>query len=385
MGAASTAVRRRSRRISSRSAAGGVLASCGRAAAASAASPSRAGRRRSCAGRSRRPRAGGAGRAREAVTGGRGVARGGAARHGGVERRDRRRFAAASARDRVRQHRRVRRAVARAGHADEGLGEDVVQAEAGGVDHVAGEQRAERERLAVRLLRRPAGGDQPRGLVGGERGDRVRAHGARAFDGVAEGVGRARGELLHGLGRGERRVEDHHRGAHARGRLVDAGRVPVAGGHLRPRQRRRDGHRPHLAARRDVAGRDARARRRGERLGDVDHATAAQRDQPVAADRRQQPGRQLVDLAAADLVHGPGAGGDPRRGGRRAWRRQQRVAGPAEVRDRVLGGPEADRPLAVDPLEAMRQLEPRTTSTHSSGRRGRARAWSASAAGTCRT
>ena len=58
--------------------------------------------------------------------------------------------------ERVRQHHRVGRAVADAGLAHERLREHVVQAEAGRVDRVAGQQRAERERVAVGLAPRPA-------------------------------------------------------------------------------------------------------------------------------------------------------------------------------------------------------------------------------------
>ena len=175
-----------------------MLASCGRAAAASAAlprcglvdadraqavAPARSPMWRATATRPARRRVVGLGR-RELL-----------AVDGGVERGDRLRGAGRERADRVREHGRVGRAVAGAGGADERLGEHVVQAEAGGVDHVAGEQGAEGERLAVGLVAAPAGGDQPRGLVGGERRDRVGHDRARALDGVAERVERARGEL----------------------------------------------------------------------------------------------------------------------------------------------------------------------------------------------
>ena len=72
-------------------------------------------------------------------------------------------------------------AVARPGHAHERLGEHVVQAEAGRVDHVAGEQRAERERLAVGLVAPPSprrSAARPRARRASRPGWRLTVHGA---------------------------------------------------------------------------------------------------------------------------------------------------------------------------------------------------------------
>ena len=200
-----------------------------------------------------------------------------------------------------------------AGDAHERLREHVVQAERRS-SRSRSPPAARRARARRGRARRadPAGGDQPRGLVRGERRDRVRAHRARPLDGVAERVERARGELRHGLGGGERRVEDHDRGAHARG----------------GRRRRRAACRcPRVISapdsvvgtspsRRDVA---TPARAAAERLGDVDHAPAAQRDEPVAADRRQQPGGERRRPGPRPtIVHRARGRDDVRRGRRRA-------------------------------------------------------------------
>ena len=166
--------------------------------------------------------------------------------------------------------------------ADERLRHHVVQPEAGAVDRVAREQRAERELVAVGL---GAGerADEPAGrVVRGERRDRVARGRARSLDRVAERVERAGRQLGHRLGRRQRRVVDDDRAAHARRRLVDALGVPVPARHLRPRQRGRDRHRPRAVA-----------ARRGDRLGHVDHAAAAERDDaPVAARPHAAPPRR---------------------------------------------------------------------------------------------
>ena len=101
--------------------------------------------------------------------------------------------------------------------------------------------------------------------------------------------------------------------------------------------------------------RAAPQRRRGERLGGVDHPPAAERDDAVALDLAEQLAGQLVDAARADLVHRAGGSRPPPAAIRhRARRGQQRVAGPAEGADRLLGdaAAEADEALAVLPGEA---------------------------------
>ena len=249
------------------------------------------------------------------------------------------------------------------------------------VERVAGEQRAERERVAVRLVARPAGAQQPRGLVGGERRDRVRVDHARRLDRVAERVERARGELRDGLGGGERRVEDDDRGAHARRGLVDA--APRAGG--RGSSRRPTAWSGTAIARRAAAvargapapsPRRPRARRPARRAG---------RRSPSPSRSR----RELVDVPGRRRCA-------PRRRARDHVRRGRPAPAPSSAA--CSPGPpsvstasaSAPRPKTiVRSPSTQRKLThargPRTRSRRSSGRRGRARASSASAAGTCRT
>ena len=115
------------------------------------------------------------------------------------------------------QHRRVRVAVPHAGEAREGLCQHVVQAVAGGVDDVAGQQRAERQRVAVVVL-----GQQARRLVGGKHRHRRRARRQRALDRVAERIGRRGREVGLRLRGAQGRVVDDDPRAHPRRGGVDA-------------------------------------------------------------------------------------------------------------------------------------------------------------------
>ena len=220
----------------------------------------------------------------------------------------------------------------------------MVQAVAGRVDHVAGQERAERERFAVGLLAQRAR-EQPRAVVGGERRHRVGERRARPLDRVAERVERARGQVGERLRGGEVRVVDHDPRAHGRRALVGARGAAVDAGHLGARQRRRDRHRDLRAA---AGGR--------QRLRRVDDAAAAERDDPLARHRAQQLAGQFVDVALAEHVHARRALHHARRHRRRALGGQQRVALAAERLDRVgdRPAPEADRPLSVPPGEAVR-------------------------------
>jgi hypothetical protein len=242
----------------------------------------------------------------------------------------------------VRQHDRVGLAVPDPGRAHQRLREHVVEPVAGRVDRVAGEQRAEREALAVGLARPgEGGGDAPRRLERDQRGHRVRAPCARALGRVAERVERARGQRGHGLRRGELRVVDDHGRTDPRRVLRRAPGAPVPVRHLGARERGR--HRHRLLA---APGRD-------ERLGHVDHPAAAERHHAVAGDRPEQVAGQLVHVPPAYAVHRRGVLGHVRRGRGRALRGQQYVAGPAEQPDGVVGRAraEADEPLAVLPGE----------------------------------
>ena len=205
------------------------------------------------------------------------------------------------------------------------LREHVMQAVAGAVDRVARQQRGERQRIAVglgvriRVHARVGGADQAGGLGAGERRDRARAPRRRPLGGVAQCVGGARGQPGGRLGRAQGRVVDDDRGPHAGQRGIGAGGTAVAPGHLRGAQRRRD--------RRDAWTLATGRTRRGERLGRVDDAAAAERDdQRTRVDGVEQLAREYVHASPCDLVHGAGAFGDGRGHRRRARRRQQRVA-----------------------------------------------------------
>ena len=164
---------------------------------------------------------------------------------------------------RVRQHRRVRVAVPHAGEARERLREHVVQAVAGRVDDVAGQQRAERERVAVR--RRGPGGAPPHARRAWARG---RPRRQRALDRVAERVGRRGGALGLGLRGAERGVVDDDPG---RTRGV-AGSTPRAWRwprviSARAKRRRDRGGLARRGRRRAPWRRRRRARRRARRAG----------------------------------------------------------------------------------------------------------------------
>ena len=205
--------------------------------------------------------------------------------------------------DRVREHRRVRRAVADARRARTSVWASTwCSAEAGRVDHVAGEQRAERERVAVGLVARPArarAAARPRARRASRPGWRCTVHGA--LDRVAERVERARGELAHAAAtrraRGRRRRPRAARAAWTRRRRARAGgrgssRRPTAWSGPPSRA-------PPSAAR--------------ERLRHVDHAPAAERDQAVAAARRRAGRRRARRPGPRrDVVHGARGHRDPR-------------------------------------------------------------------------
>src|SRR5215218_9076495 len=285
------------------------------------------------------------------------VERRGVAAHRLPEPLDPRREAPLERPQRAREHDRVRRPVAHPGEPHERLREHVVQAVEGRVDRVAGQQRGERERVAVgAAAARPGAGDQTRGLERGERRNGVRARRARALGGVAERVQGARGQLGLGLGGRQQRVVDHHGGTDVDRARRRARRLAVHARHLGAGERGGDRHRARRAA-----------RGAGERLRDVDHAAAAERDDPVLGDRAEQ--------LAGELVHAPGrhvddrVGGldDLRRGGVGPLGREKGVARPTEHADGLGGRPaaEADHPLAVLPGEApsihpLTDITPRT-------------------------
>ena len=75
-------------------------------------------------------------------------------------------------------------------------------------------------------------------------------------------------------------------------------------------------HLGRAQGRRDRGG--VGAARGGQRLGDVDHAPAAERHEQLALDGVEQVAGDLVDAPGRHVVHGGGAGDD---GGRRRLRR----------------------------------------------------------------
>ena len=218
------------------------------------------------------------------------------------------------------------------------------------VDRVAGEQRAERERVAVGLRApRSAPTSRRAASLRRERRDRVGARRARALDRVAERVARARGQLGHGLRGRERRVADRRPRSARRGvRLVDALGVPVPARHLRARERRRDRHRARAAAERG-----------GDRLGGVDHPPAAERDDAAVAARRAQPSAVAASSgdrpAGHERARAPAASATA--GSAAAARSvvSSRSPGPPSDVDRLGrdAAAEADQALAVAPVEAQ--------------------------------
>jgi hypothetical protein len=239
-----------------------------------------------------------------------------------------------------------------AADAHERLAEDVAEAVAGGVDPVAGQQRGLGELLAAEVgrvlaLDEPGDVDQPHGLAGGERRDRRGVDRHRRLDRVGQRVGRG-GRQLGGRLRGrEVRVVDDDRGADVAG-VRHARRGAVDPRHLRRAQRRRDRR-----------GAGAVAADAGERLGDVDHAAAAEGDDQLGvADRVVELGGQRVDEAGPDVVDGARALDHVGRRRLRALGRQQDVGVAQEIRGVVDGtAPEADRALAVVPGE-VHALDP---------------------------
>ena len=149
-----TARPRRSRAARRGPGRGGVLSSCGRAAAVS----THASRSSAVDAQVAQPR-----RPRERAQPRRRLRRVLAER--GRERRVLRREAPPEGRDRVRQQDRVGLSVTGQALAHQRLRQHVVQPVAGAVERVAREQRAERERVAVGLGPREGAGQEPRGLV----------------------------------------------------------------------------------------------------------------------------------------------------------------------------------------------------------------------------
>ena len=89
-----------------------------------------------------------------------------------------------------------------------------------------------------------------------------------------------------------------------------------------------------------------------QRLGDVDHAPAAERDEQLAADRLAQVAGDLVDASGRHVVDGRGAGDDGRGRGGGAGRGEQGVAVAEQVRGiGQRAAPEAHDALAVAPGE----------------------------------
>ena len=231
------------------------------------------------------------------------------------------------------------------GLAHERLREHVVQAEAGRVERVAAEQRAEAERVAVGLAARGnAPGDQPRGLAA-RRGrrpgcraartaprPRARARSARSRPAPSTGCDAdSAGSLTTTEGRTRGVAGSTPRG------------VPVPAGHLRARQRRRDRHR----ARTPPGG--------GQRLGHVDHPPAAERHEPVAA-RPRRAGRRRASSTSPCPTWCTCAAAIATCGARlrRPLGGQQREARPAEQVHGLVDRPaaEADQAVTVAPGEA---------------------------------
>ena len=102
--------------------------------------------------------------------------------------------------------------------------------------------------------------------------------------------------------------------------------------------------------RRDGGGAGAAGGR--QRLGDVDHAPAPERDEQIARDRLAQVAGDLVHPPGGDVVHGGGAGDDGGRRRRGARRREQHVTVAEQVgRLGQRAAPEAHDALAVAPRE----------------------------------
>jgi Glycosyl transferase family 2 len=255
--------------------------------------------------------------------------------------------------DRVREDRRVRLSMRDPQLADEALTDHVVKAEQRRVDRVAAEDRPEREHRRVALI--PFGvqrlGDQPRAAEGRHLGDRVGERRVQRVGAVSEGVHRRRAQPLLGQGDHQRRVgEDHVRPHEAVARLVALGEA-VDARHLCARERRRQRRHP-AAAHGD------------DRLGDVDHPPAADRDEIGIVDVGDHPGGDLVHRPERDVVEVPGLLGEHhRRHPHRPLGGQQLVAletVPGEDLRRVGNHPGAkvDRPLPVAPGEVAVGQEP---------------------------
>ncbi len=233
------------------------------------------------------------------------------------------------------------------------LGQRMVRAEPAVVDRPAGEQRAEGKRGPVGLVapEQRSGGGSRLGLcpAADERGDRVPRHRPRdrrravaeQRDGrVPERVGGARGELVRRLRRAQRRVVDDHARPHARRLRGNAGGVAMHAGHLRRGQRGGHGH--HVA----------RTVGRRERLRDVDHPAAAERDQPRTLDGPTELGGDDFHEAVRHVDHCARALRELRRARSRPRGRQEGVAAAEQVvRGRERAGAEHDRPLGVDVTE----------------------------------
>ena len=227
--------------------------------------------------------------------------------------------------DRVAEQHGVGLAVAGAGEPHERLREHVVQPVAGRVDHVAGQQRAERERRRGRARR-----------ASERASSRAPSWAASVATGLASGV--------HGPSTAWPSALSALAASSASGCEADS--VGIVDHHPRRARSARAGRR--RAARRWMRVISAPDSVVGtaiatcvppdggrQRLRGVDHAAAAERDDPLARDRAEQVAGELVDVAVAEHVHAGRRLDHARRHRRGALGGQQRVALAAEHVDRL--------------------------------------------------
>jgi hypothetical protein len=184
----------------------------------------------------------------------------------------------------------------------------VVEGEAGRVYRAGAQHCAEGERLARGLGPLESRGDQLGPAQGQELGHRVGSCRVQRLRPVSERVHGARGDRLPRLGGHDLGVGDRDRRPHEAGSgSLDAQRQPVDPGQLGTRKRRRD-----RRAAQTVGG--------GDRLGRVDHTTAAEGDERAAADLAAHGRRRLGHPPARHLEHLPGPFGERNRVGGRVER-----------------------------------------------------------------
>ena len=241
---------------------------------------------------------------------------------------------------RVREDHRVRGRVGHPGDADGGLGDDVVHPVARDAHRVAGEEGAERQLGAVRVVRGESARDQLRCAQRREVCNGVAELDVERLDRVRERVHRARRERRHRLRGHQLGRRDDQRGSNG-GAQLDAGRGAVKRRHLGAREGGGD-----RRARQPVGGRHG--------LRGVDDAPTPEPDDREPADALDHGRGGVRHAAAWHLEDRPGAPDQLRRLLERLLRRQQRegVEAPFREQSRSVGeraGPVAHEALAVDP------------------------------------